>query len=172
MPDTPHDAPPAGRGHREGTKVELRRLDAVHLYLRGHYKAESGRRLGVGCRTVRRDIDAVRAEWKAERITTFEAAVDELLARVGAVDVEAAVGFDLNTDFLQAIMAMDDAVKLMTLVQGEVMSERTAYFNLERGERPRPGVTFEQEQVEIAGDRARRAALTPSDVDLADSLAP
>ena len=89
MPDTPHDAPPAGRGHREGTKVELRRLDAVHLYLRGHYKAEIGRRLGVDRRTVRRDIDAVRAEWKAERITTFEAAVDEVLARVGAVEVEA-----------------------------------------------------------------------------------
>ncbi|QEL18296.1 helix-turn-helix domain-containing protein [Limnoglobus roseus] len=61
----------------EHLAVEQRRLLASRLYLRGKSLREIADELGVSHTQVRRDLDAVRAEWLAEG----KANVDEAVAR-------------------------------------------------------------------------------------------
>lgn len=71
----------------------------------------------------------------------------------------------LNTDFLDAVLSATEAVQLMQLWQGGAISQETLYFNLQRGELTRPGVTYEKEKAQIEME-------TPQTVPLDDETDP
>ncbi|MFH1010598.1 MAG: DUF4055 domain-containing protein, partial [bacterium] len=60
------------------------------------------------------------------------------------------VSVALNTDLFDVQMSPTEMAALMALWQGNAISKRALFFNLEKGELMPPGTTFETEQIEIA----------------------
>ena len=62
----------------------------------------------------------------------------------------------LNTEFFSLRLSGDEATALVTLWQAGGISFDTLYWNLERGEWTKPGVTIEQERQLIDADQAEK----------------
>lgn len=73
----------------EQLAVEDRQLKATRLYLRGKVYREIAKELGVSHTQVKRDLDAVRAQWAAEAITNIDDAVKRQEARYEHLIAEA-----------------------------------------------------------------------------------
>lgn len=55
----------------------------------------------------------------------------------------------LNTDFFDETVDPQTAEVIMAMWQGQIISKKTAFFLLQRGELTRPGITYEEEEAEI-----------------------
>lgn len=69
------------------------------------------------------------------------------------------VKLTLNADVFNVVASSDLVTKLLLAVQAGRMSHATFYWNLQRAELTRPGVTFEEEELQIDVDEAADPAL-------------
>jgi hypothetical protein len=87
------DSTSPGRNKQEAVLIEHRRREVARLYLLGCHQAAIARDLGpefggpCDRSTISRDIRAIRAEWKRERIKDFEARLDYLLAKIDHLEL-------------------------------------------------------------------------------------
>jgi hypothetical protein len=65
---------------------------------------------------------------------------------------------ELNKDFIDARLDPTEQQSLMLLWQSGAISQETFYYNLERGEITRPGISFEEEQQLLEAQRLVREA--------------
>lgn len=62
--------------------IQYRRTRIAELYLKGWYQANIAEEVGVNQSQVSRDLDSIRAEWKADRVRDFDAAKDDELNKI------------------------------------------------------------------------------------------
>ena len=83
---------------------------------------------------------------------------------------------ELNRDFIDARLDPQEQSSLMLMLQSGAISYETYYYNLERGELTRPGITAEEEKALIDAQGgsvgvAAGTALTDESVDTAPAPA-
>lgn len=79
----------AGPGRPRGQRkleVEQRRMQVAALYLSKRSGREIARQLNVSHRTVRKDLDIIRANWRATSTRDFDAAVAEEEAKLDGME--------------------------------------------------------------------------------------
>lgn len=74
---------------QRNVKVESRRTDVARLYLRGKSQQQIADELEVTRKTVWSDIQAIRAEWKKERLDDAEELINIELAKIDQMEAEA-----------------------------------------------------------------------------------
>lgn len=104
--------------------------------------------------------EAVRLRHTGEHavLATISGACSQALTKVlkwhtwwlGGSDAEVqSAGIELNRDFFDTVMQPNEAEALMKLWQSGAITYETLYWNLQRGEWARPGITVEEEKAGV-----------------------
>jgi hypothetical protein len=74
--------------------MENRRNVVESLYLQGHSLRYIGRELSVDPKTVLKDINAIREEWRSQRVQKLDDEINHQLAKYDLIETQAWIGWE------------------------------------------------------------------------------